>query len=450
MRLKFIACLLIAFLLSIFTEGAESEVAVNGASAAGRHLIICLDGVGHEIIEEMRAEGHFDYLKNVSHMIAPFPSITNPSIVTILKPRGAPGSFGYEDFYYDLSARRMKGGLAAQLIGESSIKDTFWQEFHAHPSALTIGLEYMLPPISCWLEGRWAIGRLRSRFLKSSEPIYLVYIGATDSVAHTAGKRWLKDLLRALDKVLSDLHVRYPQVTISLFSDHGNQFMRYRRANLTRDLRSSGLRPKTKISDPSSFVQPAYGLIGSAVFYSQDEKKRELAQALARHEGVDFACFREGDAVYVVNAEGRAKITYSDGRLAYQTETADPLALRPIVQAMRAADVLNETGFAEDRAWLLWTQAHVYPDPLHRLWSAFGSYVANPASVIVNLKEGYYTGNELMTLFVRLRATHGNLRRAASLGFAASTRQTLPDYLRAQDLWPTLNASPPQSSDRLQ
>lgn len=450
MRLKAIACLLIAFLLSIFIQGAERDPDINGESTAGRHLIICLDGVGHEVIEEMRAEGHFDYLKNVSHMIAPFPSITNPSIVTILKPRGAPDSFGYEDFYYDLSARRTKGGLAAQLIGQTPINGTFWREFHVHPSALTMALEYVLPPISCWLEGRLAIARLRSQFLKSSEPVYLAYIGATDSVAHTAGKRWLKNLLGELDKVLGNLYARYPQVTISLFSDHGNQFMRYRRVNLTRDLKSSGFRTKTKISDPSSLVQPIYGLIGSAVFYSQEEKKRDLAQALARQAGVDFACFREGDAIYVVNTEGRAKITYSDGRFAYQPETADPLALRKIMQELRAAGLQDENGFAEDRTWLAWTQAHVYPDPLYRLWSAFGSYVNNPASVIVNLKEGYYTGSELMDLFVRLRATHGNLRCTASLGFAASTRQTLPEYLRAKDLWSTLNASQSPSSERLQ
>jgi hypothetical protein len=51
--------------------------------------------------------------------------------------------------------------------------------------------------------------------------------------------------------------------------------------------------------------------------------------------------------------------------------------------------------------------------------------VAEPASVLVSLADGYYTGSLWLDLVAELQATHGNLRRDQTLGVVLATRSGL-------------------------
>ena len=64
----------------------------------------------------------------------------------------------------------------------------------------------------------------------------------------------------------------------------------------------------------------------------------------------------------------------------------------------------------------------------------------NRANVIVNLKDGYYTGSSLLDVFTVLQATHGNIGQEQSYGFVMSTAGELPPYIRAADLWKALGS----------
>src|SRR5262245_58162422 len=110
-------CIVMIGMAALLAEAATKPIALQSPATAQSHLIICLAGVGYEVMQEMCAAGHFPYLENISRMIAPFPSITNHSLVAILEPYGAPKSRGYEDLYYDLSRQRTQGGLRALLTG---------------------------------------------------------------------------------------------------------------------------------------------------------------------------------------------------------------------------------------------------------------------------------------------------------------------------------------------
>ena len=64
---------------------AETLVPVGAFSQgkelpAERHIIICIDGVGISTINKMREEGRFKLFRSPSHMISPFPSLTNAAL----------------------------------------------------------------------------------------------------------------------------------------------------------------------------------------------------------------------------------------------------------------------------------------------------------------------------------------------------------------------------------
>ncbi|HMY77008.1 MAG TPA: hypothetical protein PLQ88_34635, partial [Blastocatellia bacterium] len=73
-------------------------------------------------------------------------------------------------------------------------------------------------------------------------------------------------------------------------------------------------------------------------------------------------------------------------------------------------------------------------DPLRRLFDGFGKHVKSRADVIVSYEDGYLLGSPLLTFLAEMRATHGNLKRGESEGFAMSTRQELSASVRGYEL----------------
>ncbi len=427
------------FILLALQFACAKKAPVERAAAAPRQAVICLDGVSYDLMQELRAEGHFSYLQNVSGLITTFPSLTNPAMVAILAPHGAPRAHGYEDLFYDKAENKIKGGLFARLTGNNLIKGTFRQLFHYHPSVPVMTIEYTMPPFSCWAEARASVARLDDKLLDSRERLYLAYVGATDCVSHTGGKGMVKNVLRALDKSLERALKRDGQLEIALFSDHGNAFGKYKRISFDESLERAGFKVEDKVSGPQSVALPLYGLVGSAVFHTSSENVEKLARAVAESKGVDFACYRDGEPIVVMSRRGRARVIKRGENYGYIDEQGDPLELKPVLSEMQRRGLLGADGTAADRAWFEMTGDHIYPDPLHRLWHAFGDYVANEASVIASLKEGRFAGNSALDLFVALKATHGSLTRDQSLGFAASSARRLPERLRGEQLWSYLS-----------
>ncbi len=413
---------------------------VNDPPAA-RHVIICVDGVGISTINRMRAEGRFKMFHPPSHMIAPFPSLTNAAMSEILEPAGANMTAGYEDNYFDVGGNKMRGGIFDRLRGGRFIRGTFRELFDYHPSTVKSALGYAAPPLSTYFESLSDIIRLRQKALKSKEPIFFAYTGATDSLAHLGGETLLRSFLKQLDESVQDI-VRDSKVpvVVTIFSDHGNHFRKYRRAALKAPLQRAGFKIGKNIKDDKSVVLPQYGLVGSAVLFTKETNEPGLASVVSRVEGVDFAAFEKNAVVYVVSQDGEATIERDGDRYRYRVIKGDPLELLPIVQTLSAHQLNGADDLISDSDWFALTHDTARPDALRRVFEGATEGVRNRANVIVNFKDGYYTGNSLMDLFAVLQATHGNLGQEQSYGFVMSTSQGLPSYIRAEDLWKTLGS----------
>ncbi|MEK6282210.1 MAG: hypothetical protein AABN95_17775 [Acidobacteriota bacterium] len=414
-----------------------------------RHIIICVDGVGISTINKMRDEGRFKKFQPPSRMISAFPSLTNAAISEILEPAGAKMSAGYEDNYFDIGGNRMRGGIFDRLRGGRFIRGTFRELFDYHPSAIKSGLGYVAPPVSTYLESLSDIIRLRQKAKQSSQPVFFAYSGATDSLAHLGGEGLLRRFLKQLEESIEDI-VRGSKVPVdvTVFSDHGNHFRKYRRVGLKNPLRQAGFNIDERIKDQKSVVFPQYGLVGAAILFTSASNEQRVASIVASVDGVDFVAFERNGVVSVVSHDGEATIEKRGATYRYQAVRGDPLDLLPVVAKLRKSSgsglgsvAANEfDGFIDDSDWFAATCDGVRPDALRRIFEGATQGVVNRANLIVNLKDGYYTGNAMMDFVANIHATHGNIGQEQSFGFVISTRRELPAYIRAEDLWAALGA----------
>lgn len=403
---------------------------------AARHIIICVDGVGMSTINRMRAEGRFRMFNPPSYMISSFPSLTNVAMSEILKPAGAKMAAGYEDNYFDREKNKMRGGIFDRLRRGHFIRGTFRELFDYHPSALKSGLGYAAPPLTTYAEAWSDLIRLQQKAQATRQEVFFAYTGATDSLAHLGGERMLRRLLKQLDERINEIvrESREP-VTLTLFSDHGNHFRKYRRVNLKMSLKRAGFRLEKRITDDRSVVFPQFGLVGSAMLFTLEANEQRLAGIAGRVAGVDFAAYEKGGVVYVTGERGEATIERRGDLYRYRIMEGDPLSLAPIAERLALQGKVDADGFIADADWFAATRDGARPDAVRRVFDGASNEIGNRANVIVNFQDGYYTGGSLLDVFASLQATHGNLGQEQSYGFVMSTNRKLPLYIRAGDVW---------------
>ena len=436
-----VSVMLCVFLVAA-SRPAVSAAEQEGGPGAARHVIICVDGVGFSTIQKMRAEGRFKSFGEPSRMISPFPTLTNLAMTDILEPAGASETPGYEDNYFDAGANKLRGGVFDRLRGDRFVKGTFRELFDYHPSAIKSGLGYAAPPVSTYFEALSDLVRLRQKAKKARGPVFLGYTGATDSLAHLGGEAMLRDFLSKLDESITDIirESRGP-VTVTVFSDHGNHFRKYRRTDLKGPLRRAGFKFGKNLKAESSVVFPQFGLIGCALLFTKEENERRLAETASKVKGVEFVSFEKQGVVHVLDRDGEATIERRGERFRYQISSGDPLKLKQVLDDLTKRGKADAEGFASDADWFDATREHQMPDAVRRVFDGTRGEVGNPANVIVSFEDGYYSGSNTLDLFAFLKATHGNLGREQSFGFLMSTKErSLPSFIRAADVWPSIGS----------
>ncbi len=193
-----------------------------------------------------------------------------------------------------------------------------------------------------------------------------------------------------------------------------------------------------RLDGPRDVVIVEYGLVTYAALYTSDPAG--VSAALLEHRAIDLACYPQGDWVVVRNAQGEARVGYRDGRYRYEARDADPLALARIIEQLGDRGKITPDGYIDDRALFEATVAHVYPDPLSRIWLAFHELVRWPPDLIVSLRDGYAHGSKLFDLAIGgAVSTHGSLNRANATTFVLSMLAELPPAVRLEQVLPALD-----------
>ena len=388
----------------------------NGRSRESRprRLLLCLDGVPHKLIEAARHRGLFDSFGPPTHLLSPFPTMTNVALSAMF---GATPPAGYESLYFDRNAGELRGGIRKYLgrrtpdkIPSSYMDDLDYQE--------PLPFEFLIyvAPESIW---RADMQKFRERFRSAPQDRdYFAFLKATDGLLHSQGPARLGVALESLDEILKEIRSYCGAETeIVMFSDHGMNLEQNKRVPLKSALLRRGFQ----------VVIPAFGLCSYLAIYCEDQVIPDVARVVVEVEGVDFAVYKDSEAVVIESERGQARIeSWSEG-LSYVTETGDPLELGRLGGEFKADK-------KTDKAWFELTASHKYPDAVPNIYkSLFTARVKHTADILVSLKDGYYYGWSPFGRLVNLAATHGNALQSSSNAFLMSTHRQFPEFVRADD-----------------
>ena len=410
-----------------------------------RRLLLCLDGVPHEVMLAAKSRGLFDAFGAPSRLLSPFPTMTNVALSCML---GESAPLGYESLYFDCDARELRGGMR-KYVGRRTPDKA--------PSSYMAKLDYQEPlafeflvylaPDAVW---RADMKRFRERFRNAPKNRdFFAFLKGTDGLLHIRGRKHLDVALESLDRILTEINDWFGAETeIVLFSDHGMNLQENRRVHLQTHLVRNGYRLTTAFARkyPRSVAIPAFGLCGYAALYvGADDDAEALADSVVSLEGVDFALHRDGTngPVMVKGSRGTARVVRSkvesETFYRYDVVSGDPLQLAPVIKSLSDDGLLEVDGSAPDNIWYSRTRGHIYPDALANLYQALnGRRVGHTADVLVSLHDGYYFGDSIFSRLAHLQATHGNALRASTNAFLMSTHRSFPAYVRAHDARPHL------------
>lgn len=424
----------------------EMNFSVAGAGQTRpRRLLLCLDGVPHEIMQAAKGRGLFDAFGVPSKLLSPFPTMTNIALSCMLD---ASAPLGYESLYFDRKARELRGGVRKYIGRRTPDKaPSSYMEKLDYQEPLAFEFLVYVAPETVW---RADMSRFRERFRNAPrDRDYFAFLKGTDGLLHIRGRGRLEAALESLDHILTEIRDFCGDETeIVLFSDHGMNLEENRRVHLQTHLVRYGYSLTNHLDKRArhSVSIPAFGLCGYAALYCGcEEDAPALADALVSLEGVDFALHRDyaESAVIVKGERGTARIErqQQEGGTLYRYEqlTGDPLRLAPILRDLSAEGLLDENGYAPDEVWYARTADHTYPDALSNLYeSLHAKRVGHTADVLLSLEDGYYYGDSFFSRLVRLAATHGNALRSSTNAFLMSTHRDFPSHVRAVEARPYL------------
>ena len=403
-----------------------------------RRLLLCLDGVPHELIKVAQGRGLFDSFNRPTRLLSPFPTMTNVALSAMFS---ASPPAGYESLYFDRDARELRGGIRKYLgrrtpdkIPSSYMDELDYQEPLAFEFLIYVAAE------TVW---RSDMERFRRRFREAPcDRDYFGFLKATDGLLHSRGPDRLAIALESLDRILNEIQQFCGRETeILLFSDHGMNLRENRRANLVNHLRRRGFNVgSTLVNRGNRAVSiPAFGLCSYAAAYCVGQEIiPQVAEALTDEPGVDFTVHRDGLSVVINGHQGSARIekreANGDSSYRYVNIAGDPLNLEPLTRSLQAEGQLDADGFGPDGVWFARTNSCDYPDALANIYSSLSrARVRHTADVLISLRDGYYYGWSPFGHMIRLAATHGNAQGPSSNAFMMSTHRQLPECVRADD-----------------
>ena len=397
-----------------------------------KKLTICIDGIPWRTINQLWLKGHFKAFQRPSKVIVAFPTMTNVTSTAIWH---ASRVAGYESAYFDKKKNLIVSGASKYLHKRVIKPGDFHQRFDYLEPMPYESITYLLPRRICKSD----LKRFVEAYSSSKKEEFCTFIKSTDSPMHLLGKQGAEEMLMAIDEILKKIyHSRKGDIEITLFSDHGFNFVKSQRVRLKSFLKSSGFDMRNNIRDEKSVVLLSFGLVSFAAIYTRDANKRKIAQQVTVLEGVDFSAYRMDDTLHIFSQNGEAKILKKRVNhtelYKYEIISGDPFSYKDIVENLTTIGKANEEGYIPDSDWFEATKEHIHVDALRRLDDAFSNQVESEADILISLKDGYFHGSALFSKIATIIGTHGSLLDTNSVGFFMSTRKEAPSHIRGSKL----------------
>jgi len=392
------------------------------------HFIIALDGVPYQLVRELYGQGCLRLFYPPSRMISSFPAMTDVAFQRVF---GGHQPRAYQATYFDRQKNRLIGGNDIYMSGEAA---DWAKKLDYRCSFKLDAIAYKCPEMVFEHELRG----MMEVFRKAESGTKIAYSVATAGLGTQGGREAILKYLRTIDQLCEQIvYERHGRVKITLLADHGHNMSGRGRISFKQLLAENGYRLTDRLKKPGDVVTIEYGLITYAEFFTDDPAG--VGEVLLQDPAVTIACFPEKredpSSIVVQSIDGKAFIRRSADRYSYTVHEGDPLQLSDIIERLREAGKVDETGFIDDRAMFEATVRHIYPDPLRRVWMAFNGLVEKPADLIVCLKDGWVHGSAFFEVMIGgATSTHGSLNQINSTTFAMTMWGPLPEAMRLEDL----------------
>jgi hypothetical protein len=385
-----------------------------------RHLVIILDGFGFDVVKAFYDSGHLRMFHPPSRVIAPYPTLTDPSMEDLL---GLAPARAFEAEYYDRGGSAVAGG-ANSYLGGANMPYNDALDYRA--GTMDDALTYVYP--------RWVfrkeLASIKRLFDRRQSRQLLAYIVSSAGMGTRFGAEGQREVLGQVERlVLHVLQETRGMTKVTLLADHGHSYTPATRIPLEEYLKGRGWRLSDTLRGPGDVAYIRFGLLTYASFATQSPER--LAEDLAAFDGVEIATFAAGNDVVVLGPAGAAAVIgHKHGRHSYRPRQGDPLKLKGILAGLKA----DADGCYDANELLRATVLHEYPAPLERLWRAHFALVENPPDVIVSLADRYFSGSKTFAGFTDVASTHGGLNRGNSTTFILSSIAPLPPLLRGREV----------------
>jgi hypothetical protein len=406
----------------------DEEMRLDAPDPSWPHYLIVLDGVPYRVVAELWDQGYFRLFPRPSKVISVFPSMTDLALARLFHTEPC---LGVEALNFDREANRTRGGSGAYSAGRNSP----WLDVLTYHAPESMGARPYLDPQRLFAQ---ELRDMRRSFDGVRTGTASGYSTGTAGLGTRGGEEAIREYLKTIDRFCERLvYDRRGRVRLTLTADHGHDLTACQRINFKRHLAKSGFRQSDELDGPKDVVEIEYGLVTYAQFFTS--QPGAVAAVLATHPAADVVVYAEGDAVVVLSVEGQARIGRTEGGYTYTAERGDPLKLTPIIDQLRQAGKVSPDGVMDDAALFAATVDHVYPDPLHRIWTCFHGLMQKPPDVIVSLRDGYCHGYWMFEYGIgKVASTHGSLNAVNSTTFVMSTAGPLPEALRIEEVLPAL------------
>jgi hypothetical protein len=414
-------------------------------SQTTNHLVLLLDGVPFDLMNEMWDAGYFRMFHRPGRMIGPFPAMTDVSFSQIFQIPPPPG---YEAAYFDREKNRLSNGTQVYVSGEN---EHWVHGVNYRMPFLDDAIMYLYPRhvFREELKRSWAV------FDRTRKPHVVLYLLSTDGLCHMQPRDEVKTYLEMLDTwILRIVYQERGRLHVTMFADHGNDFVRCRPAPVEKALKDAGLTLSTSLGKPGQVVVPLFGLINYVAMYTGNAKdQRTAVEAMRRLEAVDVVCYRTHDdgTIVIESGAGRAVIRRREEQTAgqqrigykYEPQQGDPLQLGAALAKLQEQRKLDVEGFASADDWTAATVEQIYPDPLRRICECLTDDAGHPSDVIASFREGWYVGDSSLAAWVSMVGTHGALQSSSAMSFIMSSARPSPEYLTPHQVLPWIRSFTP-------
>ncbi|MFH0962522.1 MAG: alkaline phosphatase family protein [Planctomycetota bacterium] len=410
--------------VEILAGGATERVVLADVPASERrHLVIGLDGCPYGVVRDLYDRGLLTMFHEPTPLVSTFPAQTDLSYYKIL---GGPVPLGFESKYYDRERGKVVSGAMNYVAGTNEP----WSRY----------LDYRLGNFGSAMQFtsprrffNRELDELLKRFRESDKPVFTAYFASTAGLGTRYGMTGYVEALQGIDRAVKQLVVEMKgRVDVTLCADHGQTLVPVRQIPLESFLRERGFRVTDELKRPRDVVPIAFGVLTYVALYT--DSAAEVAQALVEMPQVEFAVYREGDAVLAASRAGKAAIRRRDGRYRYDPVEGDPLDLVGTTRRLAEEGHADADGYVDDRALFEATAQARYPDACHRLWGAFDGLAVHAPDVLLSLSDDACYGGALFRKLTPVRSTHASLDYQNSVTFVMSTAGKMPGALRVDDL----------------